>query len=327
MAANPKSLVSSNSGVQHYHVYHAEAHLLSGNLKHPIDQTIKPYASVELKNRRANHISQNVDATNLEGLISFQHGHTRASGCKIQKKDMWGNDHSGYVTLSTSVIDGLNLLDVITADHIVSQVFTEHSLEGGHVPRVTFLGTRFENLRIGGYPVDVELDLNICGSKPTGDRSYLQDDGFLDRVRGQVETISGSQDLPKELEKQCRAELKCITDLKRVANGNGNGAGNGYSKLVCSLVKSIGPIPIPGVKIFGNMIFVPDFGLVSLATVEVGVKEDEDTPHLANAGARSSSGSKASNYFTLKMLKMRLGCPVGGDVEAGNSTANGHTAP
>ena len=41
MAANPKSPVEPLASLERYHVYHAEAHVLSGNLKHPIDQPIE----------------------------------------------------------------------------------------------------------------------------------------------------------------------------------------------------------------------------------------------------------------------------------------------
>jgi len=183
MAANPKSPVAPGPVLERYHVYHAEAHVLSGNLKHPINQPIEHHARVVLeRTRRDGHIRQSVEETSLEGLISFKAGHTRASGTKIEKKDLWGNDHSGWVTLSTSVIEGLNVFEVVTADRVVAQVSTEHALTTGHVPKVTFLGTRFENLRVAGHPVQIELDFTICGDKPEGDRPYLQDRDFLDRV-------------------------------------------------------------------------------------------------------------------------------------------------
>ena len=129
MAANPKSPVAPGPVLERYHVYHAEAHVLSGNLKHPINQPIEHHARVVLeKTRRDGHIRQSVEETTLEGLISFKAGHTRASGTKIEKKDLWGNDHSGWVTLSTSVIEGLNVFEVITADRMVAQVSTEHAM-------------------------------------------------------------------------------------------------------------------------------------------------------------------------------------------------------
>jgi hypothetical protein len=326
MSANPKFPVTSRFDMEPYHVYHAEAHVLSGNLKHPIDQPIAQQARVVLeKTRNDGHITESVRETSLEGLISFKAGHTHASGSKIEKKDLWGNDHSGWVTLSTSVLEGLNVFEVITADRVVAQVSTEHAIKNGRIPKVTFLGTRFENLRVGGYPVKVELDLAICGERPKDDKPYLADRGFLDRVRRQLGSIAGAKGLPDDLEKKYDARIAYIGDLKKRANGRSKLERNGYPKLECSLVKSIGPIPIPGVKTFGNIIFIPDFGTVSLAEVEVGIAPYDGSSDHAEGGPPQKPGD--SNYFTLHMLNMHLGCIGGGTVTAGSVSANGHNGP
>jgi hypothetical protein len=321
MAANPKPPLAS--GTKRYHEYHAEAHVLSGGLKHPIEQPIEHQARVVLENTRDDsHITQSVKETTLEGLISFKAGHSRASGTMIEKKDLWGKDHSGWVTLSTSVIEGLNVFEVITADRVVAQVSTEHAMEKGHVPKVTFLGTRFENLRVNGYPVEVKLDLEICGGKPKGDQPYLTDGGFLDRVRRQVERIANAKGLPEGLEQAYDSKITSINNLKKRASGSMNGG----SELQCSLVKSISRIPIPGVKTFGNIIFIPDFGTVSLAEVVVGVGSKSNGSS-GNIASMSASAPNDSNYFTLNMLNMHLGCIGGGNVIGGSATANGKTEP
>jgi hypothetical protein len=330
MAANPKPPVEPGSDLERYHVYHAEAHVLSGNLKHPIEQPIQHQARVVLeKTHLDGHVMQSVEGTTLEGLISFKAGHSRASGNRITKKDLWGKDHSGWVTLSTSVLEGLNVFEVITADRVVAQVSTEHADNKGkdpdHVPKVTFLGTRFENLRVGGYSVEVELDLGICGNKPEDDRPYLKDRGFLDRVQRQLEDIAGAKGLPESLEQAYDSKIAYIDDLKKRANGRAKGERNGYSKLQCSLVKSIGPIPIPGVKTFGNVIFIPDFGTVSLADVEVGIEAGYDGP--SDQTVNAPQGPSYSNYFTLDMLNMHLGCIGGGTVKAVSAKSNGDTKP
>jgi len=314
--------------LERYHVYHAEAHVLSGHLEHPINQPIEHYGNVVLeKTRREGLFTESVGETSVEGLISFKAGRTRVSGSQLRnKKDIWGNDHSGWVTQSTSVLEGFNVGDVITADRVVAQVSTEHSLIYGHVPKVTFLGTRFENLRVAGYPVQMELDLGICGSKPEADRPYLEDSGFLDRVQGQLNNMADAEGLPEALEKQYDAKIAYIDDLKKRATGGANGGRNGYSKLQCSLVKSIGPIPIPGVRTFGNMIFIPDFGTVSLAEVEVGTGAAHDG-FSDNSRDGSVSEPSDSNYFTLHMLSMHLGCPLTATTQAGTATANGMTRP
>jgi hypothetical protein len=96
--------------------------------------------------------------------------------------------------------------------------------------------------------------------------------------------------------------------------------------LKCSLVKSIGPIPIPGVKVFGNMIFIPDFGTISLAEVEVGISAGDDG-FPDNSGNGSSSEPNGASYFTLHMLNMRLGCPIVASSQAATATVNGQTHP
>jgi hypothetical protein len=328
MATMSKPSIEPVPVLERYHVYHAEAHVLSGHIEHPIRQPIEHYGNVVLqKTRREGLFTESVGETNIEGLISFKAGHTRVSGSQLRNKtDIWGNDHSGWVTQSTSVLEGFNVVDVLTADRVVAQVSTEHPMVYGHVPKVTFLGTRFENLRIAGYPVQLELDLGFCGSKPEGDLPYLQDSGFLDRVQGQLNSMADGGGLPEVLEKQYDAKIAYIDDLRRRANGGANGDRNGYSKLQCSLVKSIGPIPIPGVRTFGNMIFIPDFGTVSLAEVEVGVGP-ADGGFSDNSRDGSVSETSYSNYFTVTMLNMRLGCPTSATTQAGTAKANGTTQP
>jgi hypothetical protein len=273
-----------------------------------LNQEIHQQVPVLLKDRRGGHFFQRAERYSLEGLISFESGYTRVSGNRSLK-------NHGWVTLATSVLEGLNVLDVITADRMVAQVSTEHPLENGHVPHVTFLGTHFENLRVGGYPVEVELDLGICGEKPKGDTPYTEDPGFLDRIERQCASIASAPGLSTALRAEYDEELKQIAEIR---NGNGSGKGEGKPpKLGCTLVKSISPIPIA--KSYGNVLEIPGFGAVLLAAVEVG--------SLAKAGASAQAGDKVGNYFNLTMLQMRMGCIGDGKVSAGNASTNGGTRP
>jgi hypothetical protein len=329
MATMSKPMAGPDSGLEESHVYHAEAHLLSGEFEHPIKQPIEHYGNIVIeKTRRESLFSESVGATNVEGLISFQAGHTRVIGSQLKnKKDIFGNDHTGWITQSTSVLEGFNVGDVITADRLVAQISTEYPLTyPGHVPKVTFLGTRFENLRVAGYPVQVELNLGICGNRPEGDRPYLEDTGFLDRVQGQLNSIEDRECLPEVLKKQYDDTIADINSLKILAKGDSNGGRTGNSKLQCSLVKSIAPIPIPGVRVFGNMIFIPDFGTISLAEVEVGIQAVKDgfSDHSGNG---SSSKPDGASYFTLHMLNMSLGCPIVATATATTVKNNGTTQP
>ena len=344
MAANPKVMTSGRAQGQ-YHVYHADANILSVELEHPIKVARQEYGRVVLEHtRREGLITESVGETNIEGLIFFKRGHSRVAGAHIdQKTDIFGRDHSGWFTLATAVLEGYNVEDIITADRVVAQLSTQHAMTGdpehpiSHVPRVNFLGTRFENLRVGGYPIDVELDLTICGAKPDADRSYLEDDGFLDHVHRQLDRVVDARDLPKTLEKKYGAEIAYIDDLKKRAKENrkadsrnqagAQGSPTGYPKLRCSLVKNVSlPVEIPGVQTFGNAIFVQDFGTVHLAELEVGITNGQsDFPHQQGSG--SGTNRSDSNYFTLDMMNIRLGCPGGGNANTAMVSGNGNTKP
>ena len=315
-----------------YHVYHAQAYILKGELEHPIKQPIPEYGEVVLENtRRESLITQSVGETNIEGLISFKRGHTRVAGAHVKTKtDIFGNDHAGWMTLATAALEGYNVEDIVTVDRVVAQLSTEHPMTNSNVPRVNFIGTRFENLRVGGYPVEVELDLAICGPKPENDRHYLQDASFLDSVQRQFDGVVKSDDFPESMEKGYGAKIAYIDELKKHSKEDAIRVvpvdGNGYPKLRFSLVKKIKPIPLPGVRTFGNHIFIPNFGTVALAEVEVGIKnEHSDFRH--RKGDPPPTEPSGSNYFTLEMLKMHLGCPVNGTPGAAGATANGQTGP
>jgi hypothetical protein len=314
-----------------YHIYHAEAFVLEGEIKQPIRQPIQPFGRVVLETRCDTLITQSVGETNIEGLISFEHGHTRVIGTRVrQKTDVLGRNHAGWATLSTAEIGGYNVLDVITADRVVAQITTDHALTGDDngrvdkVPRVNFLGTTFENLRISGIPVEVELNLAFC-LKPEKDRPYLEDEKFLDSVHRQLDDVVSSRGLPEALERKYGGEIAYVDDLKRRAK-DANKAGadgwpNGYPKLRCSLVKKIAlSKEIPGVHTFGNLIFLEDFGTVSLADIEVGIHKANHSLRRRNDGQESASDS---HYFTLNMMAIRLGCGTTGEVVGPSSTANG----
>jgi len=173
---------------------------------------------------------------------------------------------------------------------------------------VTFLGTQFNNLRVSGFPVTLTLNFGICGKKPEGDKSYLRDADFLKSVRKQTESIAKADGLPKDVKDQYDERLARINELIGGKNGSHE------PKVICSIVESIDKIPIPGVRSFGHVLVIPDFGTVSLGEIEIGEKKYDPT-------------GRPSNYFELTTIKMQLGCIGTGTVTAGTVAANGHTRP
>jgi hypothetical protein len=287
------------------HDYHMDAQLLEAEFKRPLTRKIEPQARLSLENDQDGYSFQQVGQYNANGLISFESGYTRVSGSK--------SEVHGWVALATVVIEGLNILDVITADRIVAQISTEHPLKPGYVPRVTFLGTRFENLRIVDQVVEPDMVLKICGPKPTHDRLYLEDSDFRERVRKQSEDIS-SRGLPAELVEKYHTK---ITELDEIGSFRGT-YGKGYAAtLKCSLVQSV---TVQKKKSLGNILHVPDFGYVTLGAIEVQQKLREDSD-------KTEQKPPVSTYFDLTMLDITMGSIAQGSIQVANAGINGITKP
>jgi hypothetical protein len=157
--------------IERTHHHHAEAKALHGDFLLPLKHTIEPQALVALE-KKGGYLAQEALPFRSEGIVSYRAAHTQVAGNKDVKPG------HGWSTISTAVVEGLNILEVITADRVVAQVFAEHPLEG-YVPAISFLGTRFENLKIAGVPIDVKLDIDIFGDKPGGDMHYTGHEPFL----------------------------------------------------------------------------------------------------------------------------------------------------
>lgn len=282
----PMSVVNGRT-----HHYNAEATILSGHLKLPLVHQIEPQAHAHLR-EEGGYISERSENYRLESVISFRSAYTHVAGNRSTKPGQ------GWTTISTTVIEGLNVLEVVTADRIVGQTITEHPLEG-YIPSVSFLGSRFENLRIVGHPVELDLDLNILGQKPEKDTPYTRHEGPLSRIRNQYERILGHGHLPGDLAEQ----------YNRLNATLGNA-----ETLECSLVNQASG-RYPGLS-FGHKVRIPDFGEIALAKLTL---EHED-PHPDLKTPRKTT-------VRLTMIDFNFGCAIDGGVSTGTGSANGGTAP
>src|SRR6516225_8831974 len=134
--------------VSNFH-YHASAHAFSGKFTRPFHEEIHVQAASTLPTT-GGHGSARVENFKFHEFISFRVGYTHVSG-GFQDSDQSNN------TLVTSVIEGLNMLDILTADRIVCRLYSKHQ-QGEPEGRVTMHGSKFENLAICGHPVNIELD-------------------------------------------------------------------------------------------------------------------------------------------------------------------------
>lgn len=269
--------------LRYEHSYDAEATALEGDLILPLRQEIKPQSFVKLP-AKGGYLAQRSCGYRVESLISFESAYTQVAGHREVKPCY------GYNTLVTSVVEGLNVLDVVTADRVVAQISTEHPLDG-YVPSITFLGTRFENLRIAGHKVDLDLDLDLFGDKPGNDAPYTKSSGFARKVSEQHARIRNLQNgYPNPL-----AELQERFNLAPESFENDP---DGERTVECSLVNDAEG-SYPG-RSFGHVIHVPHFGTIYLATLRLTHSHFEERVPW-------------KTLLELTMIDIRLGCIAEGN--------------
>ena len=96
-------------------------------------------------------------------------------------KDKW-------VTLATTILEGLNVFEVISVDRVIAQVSTSHAKIDGHVPKVTFLGSKFENLQVSGIPIEITYNYGVCPA-PQKDEPYLSNQKFVGEASKSTKAI------------------------------------------------------------------------------------------------------------------------------------------
>ncbi len=287
MSALPNDLSMIGSARKPAHKYDAAAYVLSADIEQPLREKIRPQAQVILPSDGQYEFRQ-AEPFRLEGILSYRGGYTQVAGRPSVKVE-------GFTTLTTSVIEGLNVLDVVTADRVVAQISTTHPVYGkGQVPSVTFLGTRFDNLRIDGRRVELDFNLDLLGPRHDDDRSYLDDADVYRQVVEQQGRFSPEDDLPD----WAAEEAPSIT-----SNGNGD------RQLKCSVVNGIQSAA--GVP-FGHVIHLPHFGRIVLGDLRV-----------TQTYGDPAAGVYDKYRFRLTMIKIKMGCLAEGTISVTPADSNG----
>ena len=310
------------------HYFHAEAHALKAKVRFPVDAEVRPQAFVKLAGTleellngegKRNYFSQHAKNYRLEGVFSYTAAHTQVSGHRSSK------DERNSVTLATSVVENLNILNVVTADRVVAQISTTH-IPGQYVPEVTFLGTHFENLKIARHKVEPILNLKLAVPKPEKDQLYVADKtNLMTVVKGQYERLAGwltgrkgmlSAGPEGSLTLQYHGgdpnyeKIQSDVETARRIDGTSNG-------ITCSLVEDVVIEPIKDDSATavrdakelvegkcGHVIHIPDFGTIFLAELTVN-----------------------HNTFHLTMIRVEMGCIAAGTGSMGVCNVNGGGHP
>ena len=283
--------------------YHASASPIGGHLTHPVEAVLNQHASVSLP-QAGGTAAARLDKFNLNNLIQCDAAYSNTTG-SIQKST--GN----WTTLVTSVVEGVNILNVVTADRIVSTIALEHHRDG-YYPKVSFLGSQFENLRIGDRPITVAVqhqsllhtarpEVSKWASQEQIDRLTANPDwqGFPDRpwpvnplftnwAQTQSDTILKTN-APQEI----KDRFAWVPDAAKREQ-------RGY--VLCSLIDQVEGAA-PGTS-YGHVINVPDLGYLFLGEVLV----DQLT-------------------FKLTMMRVEFGCAAEGNLSLCDDTGGGTPMP
>jgi hypothetical protein len=223
----------------------------------------------------------------LDHVLSCKSAYTHTTG---------GEENGHWATLTTAVVEGVNLLEVVTADKIVAQISTTHSKVGNH-RTVSFVGSQFVGLRINGHSVEPVLDRHPFPPKP-GSRN------------GSSKNNEVSSFHHKDVRKLAADQSRKVTGHPHAPDWAKHRYGwlesaneiDDRGHLLCSLVKEIrGGEPE---DTFGHVIHVPGFGNIFLAEVTL------------DAGS-----------YRLTMIRTEMGCASSGTVSMAAARTNGKTMP
>jgi hypothetical protein len=128
--------------------FRADANALGGFLEKPFEKIIPTLAPVSLPAVGGFAMARS-EAFTLDEIIRCSSAYTRVSGRENVKK---GVKDGSVSILVTAVVEGLNILEVVTARRIVAQVsIWVPDPDSEELPKFSLLGSRFEGLKLAGH--------------------------------------------------------------------------------------------------------------------------------------------------------------------------------
>jgi hypothetical protein len=265
-------------------LYNAHGYGLGGQITRPFEQMIDVQAMASLP-LSGGHGLARTENFNVKDIVSFKAAYTEVSGSQNPKD-------GSYTTLVSATVEGLNVHNIVTVDRVVARISSNHPADGQE-PTITPLGSQFDNLRIAGCPVQVELDNHLftrLGTFEAFKSEYEQNQQARDAMQARFLWGQPKSDVPEFL----RERYKWFA---------GDAFPESKGIVLCSLVKDI-KMNCPEIQRFGNVLIVPHFGKIYLA--EFLLKRYERS---------------------VTMLRLEMGSATAATVGGPGGTGNGTTFP
>jgi hypothetical protein len=145
--------------------FQASAIGAAGHITIPFQEQIEVQASCALP-EIGGYGSAISPAFNHRHILSFAGAHCQVTGSETTK-----DGQVIYYTLVRSTVEGLNILGMVTADRVAAQIVKIYKVDpkkpGEFQQSFKLMGTRFENLRIAGKPLEVDIAYDVFDKSGT----------------------------------------------------------------------------------------------------------------------------------------------------------------
>jgi hypothetical protein len=230
--------------------YHANAHVLSATFTRPLQHVVEVQGASSLPTI-GGHGKGRVEDFRFEHFISVKRGYTHVSGTpqelEVEVEDKVKGEtrvekQTHFTTLVTAVAEGVNILDVVTADRIVARFASNHTFDDEKYkePHFTLVGSKFENLQIAGCTIEVPLDIEFFEKIHTFELATNE--------------FKNNADFKKMVEDPFEGEYKLQGQP-------------GHGVILCSIVDLKKMKKCPGVQRKGHSFIIPKFGKLFLGEV------------------------------------------------------------
>ncbi len=269
--------------------FHFQGHAIGagGNLVKPHCENIEIQASSALPEIGGYGAARST-AFRHRDILHFDLANSEVTGARTAEE----GETQAYRTTARSIVEHLNILNTVTARRVVANLVSTHEGDEGGGPSIKLVGTHFEDLRIDGVPVEVDLAVDLLDQHHTHElaqNAYKKDKKF--RKFFDDTTLKGNlQEAPDRVRQWFHKPAANRADMPHT---------NGFTTL--SLVRGV-KTKSRKLKCWGNVIYIEGFGTIHLAELHI---------------------SKSTRRLT--MIRVNLGSPVVGDltvctVDDGGST-------
>lgn len=264
--------------------------VVGGRIESPVCENIDAQGACVLP-PTGGFSAASVDRFDFRNIIRFERATSTVSGQRVQH----GQETAGE-TLVTVAIEGLNVLDVITADRVVARMTSRHVKDEKDRlpnPRILPFGSHFENLRIGGVPVELtpyaelvcEGDHDALIRPRTGGPGESERFPWIDSNGAEISVDNASPKRAGSPRPESGGDRARLAPLFNVGRSKA-------ASLAGSAMHGAHGIRIPG------------FGVAYFGEYLV---------------------TRASRRLT--MMRIELGCPITGSIVCANVDSNGHWDP